>query len=563
LFVFVTNLYVRNHFELGNSVSSLASEDSMARRSGFGAFIKAAARAAAASERERQRAARTQLAYARQGERDRRRRATQRARENREAEKALKAQYLLDRQTEVDDLNAELNEKIEELQDILAHTLRHDDAINFDRLRHFEAFEPFEIAPELRPSDPPALIQVPKPSGMRRLIPGAGKRHQAALEKAKIQNQQSLEVFRLHEEEKQAQIALFQDQYQQKKAQYDAEVARRNAEVDEFQATYLANEADAVVAYNEMVLIRSEYPEEGFSQKFRIAYNEVAKELVVEYELPQVSVIPTDLEYRYVKTRDQIDTKARKPVDIKRLYQDIVAAISLRTLHELFEADQADALALVTFNGIVDTTDPSSGREIRVPVVSVRAEKSEFQALRLDRVDKIACLRNLGAQVSNRPDELQAIKPIVEFNMVDKRFIEQGNLLNELESRPNLLDLTPGDFEVLVSNLFSSMGLDTKLTRASRDGGVDAIAFDTRPILGGKVVIQAKRYRDTVGVSAVRDLYGTMMNEGASKGILVCTSGYGVDAYKFSQDKPIELIDGGGLLYLLREHAGVEAKIMT
>ncbi|MNW00747.1 Mrr restriction system protein [compost metagenome] len=92
---------------------------------------------------------------------------------------------------------------------------------------------------------------------------------------------------------------------------------------------------------------------------------------------------------------------------------------------------------------------------------------------------------------------------------------------------------------------------------------MDAVAFDTRPILGGKVVIQAKRYRDTVGVSAVRDLYGTMMNEGATKGILVCTSGYGVDAYKFSQDKPIELIDGGGLLYLLREHAGVEARIMS
>lgn len=105
------------------------------------------------------------------------------------------------------------------------------------------------------------------------------------------------------------------------------------------------------------------------------------------------------------------------------------------------------------------------------------------------------------------------------------------------------------------------MGLDTKLTRSSRDGGVDAVAFDTRPVLGGKVIIQAKRYKDTVSVSAVRDLYGTMMNEGANKGILVCTSGYGADAYNFSTDKPTELIDSGGLLYLLREHAGIDARI--
>jgi restriction system protein len=106
------------------------------------------------------------------------------------------------------------------------------------------------------------------------------------------------------------------------------------------------------------------------------------------------------------------------------------------------------------------------------------------------------------------------------------------------------------------------MGLETRQTQASRDGGVDCVAYDTRPILGGKVVIQAKRYSNTVGVSAVRDLYGTMMNEGATKGILVTTSGYGKDAFNFAKDKPIELIDGGGLLYLLENYAGTKARII-
>ena len=73
---------------------------------------------------------------------------------------------------------------------------------------------------------------------------------------------------------------------------------------------------------------------------------------------------------------------------------------------------------------------------------------------------------------------------------------------------------------------------ETKLTQASRDGGVDCVAYDNRPILGGKVVIQAKRYKNTVGVSAVRDLFGTMQNEGASKGILVTTSGYGRSSFR-------------------------------
>ncbi|MBW8879444.1 MAG: restriction endonuclease, partial [Acidobacteria bacterium] len=125
----------------------------------------------------------------------------------------------------------------------------------------------------------------------------------------------------------------------------------------------------------------------------------------------------------------------------------------------------------------------------------------------------------------------------------------------------NIMELTPFEFEGLVTNLFSSMGLDTKQTRSSRDGGVDAVAFDQRPVLGGKVVIQAKRYKNTVGVAAVRDLYGTMMNEGANKGILVTTAGFGPDAFEFARDKPIELIDGSGLLYLL-EQQNVEARII-
>ncbi len=107
---------------------------------------------------------------------------------------------------------------------------------------------------------------------------------------------------------------------------------------------------------------------------------------------------------------------------------------------------------------------------------------------------------------------------------------------------------------------FSHGGGQVKITQASRDGGVDAIAFDPDPIRGGKIVIQAKRYTNAVGISAVRDLYGTVHNEGANKGILVTTSDFGPDAYAFVRDKPLTLLSGGELLLLLNKH-GHSAKI--
>jgi restriction system protein len=86
------------------------------------------------------------------------------------------------------------------------------------------------------------------------------------------------------------------------------------------------------------------------------------------------------------------------------------------------------------------------------------------------------------------------------------------------------------------------------------------VAFDPDPIRGGKLVIQAKRYTNTVGVSAVRDLYGSVINEGAAKDILVTTADYVPDAYEFAKGKPLTLLNGNNLLHFLEKH-GHNAKI--
>ena len=255
------------------------------------------------------------------------------------------------------------------------------------------------------------------------------------------------------------------------KSKYDAElqafnqkVNDRNSEVDALAAAYFAKDPNAVVTYNSMVLERSAYPE-GFPQEFRLAYIPESNELVAEYELPIPDIVPPVEEYRYVKSKDQIGEKARKPADKKALYQDIVASIALRTIHEVFEADQGNAVVVFVFNGFVQSVDPATGKDIRPHLISVRVTKDRFKEIDLSKIDQHVCLRNLGAQVSPRPYEVQPVKPIVEFDMVDKRFVDQSDILADLESRPNLMDLNPFEFENLIANLFDQMGLESKLTR--------------------------------------------------------------------------------------------------
>lgn len=521
----------------------------MARRGGlFTQLARSAARAQREAEKAQKRYAadqarqerervRLQTASAREAERVR---ATT-ARERAAIEREQKQLYLEQRQQETSDLNEGLREYLDDLATVLESTLVKDDTISFASLRNRDS-QPFEAPPHLRtplpPPKRPSLIQVMFQSGERRYREAVEEHARA--EKRRLS---SLDAER---------------------RQHEHEVAQQRAEEDEqiagFEAAYRARDREAVIAYSSMVLERSAYPD-SFPQTFRVTYSSESGELVVDYELPSPVIVPDVEAYTYVRSRDAIDSKKRKAADRQERYRDVVAAIALRTLHEVFEADRGSHVAVAAFNGFVQSTDPATGRDVSPCLISVRVTRQRFLELNLARVDKQTCLRNLGAQASPQPAELQAVQPIVEFDMVDRRYIEQDDVLSGLDGRPNLMDLTPGEFEHLVGNLFQKMGLETKVTRSSRDGGVDAIAYDLRPVVGGKFVIQAKRYRHTVGVSAVRDLFGTMDHERANKGILVTTSQYGPDAYDFAKGKQIDLVDGGKLLYLL-EQVGVKARII-
>lgn len=541
----------------------------MARRGGFERFVMSMAREAARQQRISATAHRMQLRenerVQKQQQRETERSYRQSLLSQREAEKASKLRYLEDREDEAKSATLATNDSLGRLANILRDTLSVNDAISFDTLRVHEKPPSVSVPRSLSSAaDAPRVehfrSQVEAPSGLSKLIPGSKARFTAALTEADRRYEIAHAEWSKTERARIAKLEDLKAAHFQELTAFRSKVDQRNAEVDDFRDAYFAAEPDSIIAYNTMVLERSAYPE-GFPQNFSIAYTVASKQLVVEYELPTPAIVPAMVEFRYVKAKDLIEGKPRKAGEIKEVYQDVIAAVALRTIHEVFEADQANCIETCCFNGYVHTVDPATGVDVQPHLISVRTTKERFNAINLARVDKTTCLRNLGAQVSRHATEAQAVKPIVEFDMADARFIDQADMVSGLSSAPNLMELTPGEFEHLVANLFGKMGLDSKLTRSSRDGGVDCVAYDARPILGGKVVIQAKRYRHTVGVSAVRDLYGTMMNEGANKGILVTTSGYGSDAFNFASDKPIELIDGGGLLFLLQE-VGMQARII-
>lgn len=329
-----------------------------------------------------------------------------------------------------------------------------------------------------------------------------------------------------------------------------------NRRVGLLETRYGAGEKEAIEEYCDLVLSASHYPD-SFPKTDDLSYNPSSKQLIVDYELPIPDQTPRLKSVRYVQSRGAFEDVLLPESARRKIYDDAVYQIVIRTLFELFSADALGALDAIALNGFVNTVDPGTGQKIRPYIVSVHCTKAEFSLINLATVEPKACFRRLKGTGSAQLSSISPVAPLVQLQREDPRFVPGREVLAEREGT-NLAAMPWEDFEHLVRQLFEmefgGIGSEVKVTRASRDGGIDAVAFDPDPIRGGKFVIQAKRYTHTVSVSAVRDLYGAVMNEGAVKGILVTTASFGADAYDFARDKPITLLDGGNLLFMLQKH---------
>lgn len=475
------------------------------------------------------------------------------------------------------------------LSETLKWTLTRNDAIDWEHLKDRMPFPEKELGLPQMPPRPPARPLPPQPNATQpefqpqlsvadRLIPArrdfkineANERYRQALRTWNEAKQATENHNALTEKTHQEQIQNLQKQHQravesrkQRLLTFLQQKEQQHQEVEQRKAHYLTGDPAAIQEYCDLVLSNSQY-HDCFPKEWELDFNAETQLLLVDYFLPSADNLPTLIEVRYVATKDEFTEKHLTEVQTAKLYDDVLYQTVLRTIHELYEADVINAIQSIIFNGYVRSIDRATGHEISTCVLSLQANREEFLKINLAQIDPKACFKQLKGVGSSKLHSMAAVAPIVQMHRDDGRFVAAHSIAHQLDEGYNLAAMDWEDFEHLIREVFeqefSQHGGEVKVTQASRDGGVDAIVFDPDPIRGGKIVIQAKRYTNTVDVSAVRDLYGTVMNEGATKGILVTTSDYGPDAYSFANGKPLTLLNGGNLLHLLEKH-GHRARI--
>ena len=176
------------------------------------------------------------------------------------------------------------------------------------------------------------------------------------------------------------------------------------------------------------------------------------------------------------------------------------------------------------------------------------------------------CLAYLHAKIPKTPEKYQPVQPIVEYPWDDLHYSDELDAAAGLDSVQNLLDLDGYEFEQLLVKLCQEIPEfdEVRRTRSRADGGIDLVAVNKTPFVGGRVAIQAKRYapHHKVDIAAVREIIGSISQREFTKGIIITTSGFTSAARQEAERLGVELYDGEHLLWMLLHHLHREFKII-
>lgn len=500
------------------------------------------------SEWERQ-----QTAARREAERT----AREAARREKEAEKLRKQQHIENQQKLAENRTREISQRVAHLDSILSDSLQRP-PLRFDDLVVKSKLPRFDPGTLSTPKPEPSWSEyAPEPPGLFGLIFGGASRHDRAIDQAKKDFQDAINAHKKTDNQRKKELSEKHKEHTERVREIEDKTQAENTKLEKRAVGFSQGQPEAIEWFVKRILDNSPRPK-GFPSKARIAYRPQNRDVVIELELPPATVIPDARGYKYVKTRDAIDPIPRPASEAKKRYAQLIAHVALRTLHEVYSATPANIVEAIVFNGKLTTIDRATGKTTRLHLLSVEGERAKFEELVLSKVDAMACLKRLNALVSPNPYDLEAIEPFIEFDLKRFRFTENIDVVSDLDSRKNLLKLSPTEFEHLIRELFSAMGAEAWTTIPSKDGGVDAVATSKDIFFGGVCLIQAKRWSKLVGLDAVHALTGVMADHNATTGVLVTTSWFGRASEQFAQRNRITLINGAELKHLIKEHLNID-----
>jgi restriction system protein len=368
-------------------------------------------------EKARREAERTQAAAAKAS-----------AQEEKAAAKAAAEAYAAARLAEVEAKNAHLASTYAEIDSMLAATLSVDDYVDLNDLRAVVAHPPFEPGEWGVPTQPmPELVYAPQPQYVEPPAPtglfASKKKHEEVIAQAQAQHQADLAAWHAQataqyeahiaeqarreqvEQQRLAQLAQLQAEYEAQYRQREADVAAQNSALDDLINGLAFDVETAIQDYIGIVMSNSVWPD-AFPVNVEHRFDLASRELTLVATVPAPSSVPNIKEYRYVKSKDEEATTLLTAKAQKDRYTSAVWQVAVRVVHEVFEADRSAKINSISLTVGASHISPSTGLHETVPFAVVAADRATFTAFDLTSVVPLATLQHLGAALSKSPFDM-------------------------------------------------------------------------------------------------------------------------------------------------------------
>jgi hypothetical protein len=246
--------------------------------------------------------------------------------------------------------------------------------------------------------------------------------------------------------------------------------------------------------------------------------------------------------------------------------QETVGSELFRTVSETLESLQLNATRkAASYSIFIDEGDENVRRDssatelftgFDAPLDSQLGYSAlDFSFLRyelLEYINEFIQEKSLSKILVNTPSGQQE-NSLFRLDIIDlalyKALMEHPELLRTLDWRT---------FEKLLADILDSMGFEIELQRGTKDGGVDIFAIRNQDLVGPqRFLIQAKRYKNKVGVEPVRQLMFLHQHHRVTKVCLATTALFTKGAWNLADQYKwqLELRDFDGVHDWIRQAA--------
>lgn len=205
------------------------------------------------------------------------------------------------------------------------------------------------------------------------------------------------------------------EQWDLRRHAYLAQKERGNAQMNDHQERYFAHDPVAIEEYCSLILTASDYPD-YFPQSACFKYIPESKLLIIDYHLCPPHLLPNTSEIRYAPAQHEL-IEMKMSIQLRNdLFDHICYQTTIRSIFEIFQHDQIDAVRSIIFNGYVTGQGPHEPVSAQRCILSIHANEEAFMKLDLQDISPKIAYKKMGGNIDGN---LYNLHPITGKNELD------------------------------------------------------------------------------------------------------------------------------------------------